>query len=80
MNRQCYLKKKDHSQGEQIWGSCGGKGGSGIDGHLGGGWLQNVIFGMDEQWGPTVQHREMYVIGSLYYTTELEKHCKSTIL
>ena len=32
-------------------------------------WMQAVIFGMDGQWGPTVQHREMCVIESLCYTT-----------
>ena len=35
--------------------------------------MQTVIFGEDGQWGPTVQHREMCVIGSLYCTTELEE-------
>ena len=28
---------------------------------------------MDGQWDPTVQHREMCVIGSLCWTTELEE-------
>ena len=36
-------------------------------------WMQTVMFGMDGQWGPTVQHREMRVIGSLCCATELEK-------
>ena len=35
--------------------------------------MQTVIFGMDGQWDPTVQHREMCVIGSLSCTTELEE-------
>ena len=35
--------------------------------------MQNVIFGMDGQWDPTVKHREICVIGSLCCTVELEK-------
>ena len=35
-------------------------------------WMQNVTFGMDGPWGPTVQHRELGVIGSLCCTTESE--------
>ena len=35
--------------------------------------IQTVIFGMDGQWDPTVQHREMCVIGSLCCTTELDE-------
>ena len=36
------------------------------------GWrMQPATFGMDEQWGPTVQHREMCVIGSLCCTMEI---------
>ena len=27
--------------------------------------MQTVTFGMGGQWGPTVQHRELYVIGSV---------------
>ena len=45
-----------------------------------GGGMQTVIFGMDEQWDPTVQHREICVIVSLCCITELMKHCKSTLL
>ena len=45
-------------------------GGMGIWGVWG---KQTVIFGIDGQWDPTVQYREMCVIGSLYYTTELEE-------
>ena len=36
-------------------------------------WVQTVIFAMDGQWDPTVQHREMCVIGSLSGTTELDE-------
>ena len=48
-------------------------GGSGIDGHLGVFWMQIVIFGMDGQWDPTVQHRELCVIRSLCRTAEIEE-------
>ena len=34
--------------------------------------MQTVLFGMDGQWYPTVEHREMCVIGSLCCTTELD--------
>ena len=30
------------------------------------------IFGMNRQWGPTVQHKELCVIWSLYGTTEIK--------
>ena len=36
-------------------------------------WMQTVIFGMDRQWGPKVQHREICMIGSLCCKTELEE-------
>ena len=36
-------------------------------------WMQTVIFGMDVQWDPKVQHREMCVIGLLCCTTELDE-------
>ena len=43
-------------------------------GHLGDFfWMQTVIFGMDGQCDPTVQHREMNVIGSLGCTTDLDE-------
>ena len=32
-----------------------------------------LIFGMDGQWDPTVQHRELCVSESLCCTTELEE-------
>ena len=35
--------------------------------------MQTVTSGMDGQWGPTVQHRELCVIGSLCYTKEIEE-------
>ena len=52
--------------------SKGERGGSGMDGHLGGGrgQMQTVISGMDGQWDPTVEHR---VIGSLCCTIELDE-------
>ena len=51
----------------------GGREGVGWIGILGVFWMQTVIFGMDRQWGPTVQHRELCVCGSLYRTSELEE-------
>ena len=35
--------------------------------------MQTVIFGIDGQWGPTLQHRELCVIGLLSFTTEIEE-------
>ena len=35
--------------------------------------MQTLIFGMDGQWNPTVQHREMCVNRSLCCTTELDE-------
>ena len=48
------------------------EGGSGMDEHLGGLWMQTVIFGIDGQWGSIVQHRDLWVIRSLC-STELEE-------
>ena len=48
-------------------------GGSEMDGHfVGFFWMHTVIFGMNGEWGFTVQHREMCVIGTLCYTKEIE--------
>ena len=35
--------------------------------------MQTVMFGMDGQWDPTVEHREMCVTGLLCCTTELDE-------
>ena len=35
--------------------------------------MPTLISGMERQWDPTVQHREMCVIGSLCCTTELDE-------
>ena len=35
--------------------------------------MQTVTFGVDGQWDPIVQHREMCVIGSLCCTIELDE-------
>ena len=37
------------------------------------GGMQTIISGMDGQWDPTVQHREMCVVESLFCTTELDE-------
>ena len=66
-------QETDNSEGEQ---TCGfqGAGEMESDGQtLGGFWKQTVIFGMDGQWGPTLQHRELCVITSLCCTTEIEE-------
>ena len=34
--------------------------------------METVTYGMDGQGGPTIQHRELGVIGSLCCTTEIE--------
>ena len=34
-------------------------------------WMQIIIFGMDGQWDPIIEHRQICVIGSLCCTTEL---------
>ena len=62
--------KNSHGQGHQTWNSWGQRGGSGMDGHLVGAWIQTVISGMHS---PTVEHREMCVTGSLCCITELEE-------
>ena len=66
------LSTKQEQRGEQTCGfQCGRRsewGGQAVWGF----WMQPVIFGMDGQWGPTVQHRELCVIRSLCCTTEIE--------
>ena len=54
----------------ELLGGSGGVGGMGILGVWG---MQTVIFEMDGQWDPTLQYREMCVIGSLCCTTELDE-------
>ena len=49
------------------WEGEEGVGGMGIWGR------QTVVSGVDGQWDPTEQHREMCVITSLCCTTELDK-------
>ena len=71
-----YKTETNHGQREQTCGSRGGEGGwrEEIGGPaVWGFWMQTVVFGMDGQWGPTIQHRELCVIGSLCCTTEIEK-------
>ena len=50
----------------------GKRGGSGKDGEFGVGGYK-LAFGVDGQWTPTVQHRELCVIRSLCCTTETEE-------
>ena len=49
------------------------KGESWMHGPLGVFGMQTVIYGMDGQCDPTVQHREMFVTGSLCCTTHLDE-------
>ena len=48
-------------------------------GRKGDGWavqglgMQTVMFGMHGQWDPTIQHRELCVIGSLCCRAEIEE-------
>ena len=63
---QMILTTKQNVQGEQ---TCGSGGIVGCMGSLG----PTVLSGMDGQWGPTAQHRELCVIGSLCCATEIEE-------
>ena len=55
-------QKQTHRHREQICGCQGGR--NGMEGEFGvSRYLQTIIFRMDEQSGPTVQHRELYVLG-----------------
>ena len=69
-NEPIYKAKTDHRHKGQTC-SCQEEG-VGWTGSLG---LvdANLTFGMDGQWDPTAQHRELCVLGSLCYTTEIEK-------
>jgi len=58
----------------------GETGGSGMDGHFGGFWDANCYIWDGWAMGPTVQHREMCVIGHFVVQQNLTKHCESTIL
>ena len=79
-SKQINKTETDPGQEEQTWGSGGEGEGVGWRCILGLLLDTTVIFGIDGQWAPTVQHREVCLIGSLCCTTELAKHCKSTIL
>ena len=59
----------DHGQGEQTCG-CRDEGKESVMDRQ---FLQTVILGTDGQWGPTVQHRELCLIVSLWSTTEIEE-------
>ena len=68
-----YKTETDHGQGEQTCG-CQGRGGREWDGWgVWGVWMQTVTFGMERQWGPALQHRELDVTGSLCCATEIEE-------
>ena len=65
-------KKQTHGLGEQTCDCRGRERDSGMDRHLGGFWMQNVIFGMHGKYSPSIQHRELCEIRSLCCTTEHE--------
>ena len=54
-----YKTERHHGQGEQTCDSQGGWGREWNGWVLWGLGMQTAIFGMDGQWGPTVQHKEM---------------------
>ena len=73
-NKQTNNKQKQSMAKKSILGvPRWGMGRSGRDGNFGCLGMQTVIFVMDGQWDPTVQHREMCVTGSLCCTTELDE-------
>ena len=74
-NRSSYPKKSesDRGLGKQTWAPRGEWrewDGWAFRGFFG---MQPVILGVDGPWDPTVQHRAMCVIGSLYCTIEFEE-------
>ena len=58
---------KESRLGVREWGEGEAVGGMGILG------MQPIISGVDRQWDPAVQHREMCLTGSLGCTTELDE-------
>ena len=64
--------KKD-GQGEQTCSCQGGMGRQWDGWGVWLWWMQTATFGMDGQFGPTVQHRELCVIGSLCCTIEIKE-------
>ena len=36
-------------------------------------WIQTIIFGMDWQWGPIIQHRELGAMGHFAIQQKLKK-------
>ena len=74
-NKQRSNQKPETSRPRRIdlgFLGVGGRGGRGMDGHYGDLGCK-LTFGMDGQWDPTVQQREMCVTGSLCCTTELDE-------
>ena len=66
-----FTKQKHMTAKERRLVIPSGEGGDGQE--VRGFWRQTFILGMDGQQGPTIQHREQCVIGSLCYTTEIEE-------
>ena len=73
-HRGSYLQNRDRSQTwrADAW-RPGGGGGSGMDGEFGVGGCQRLHLEWMGNGEPTVQHRELCVIGSPCYTTKSEE-------
>ena len=49
-------QRQTHRHGEQTYG-CQGRREGGLEAW--GWWMQTIAFGVDEQWGPTVESRDL---------------------
>ena len=68
-----YKTETDEEHGAQ---TCGCQGRAGREWHGQGVWgwrMQTVTFRVDGQWGPTIHHRELCMIGSLCCSTEIKE-------
>ena len=71
-HRWSYLQNKNRSQPKRTYLWLPRQRGEEVRWTVLGFGIQTVIFGMDGQWGPTLQHRELCVIWSLCCITEIE--------
>ena len=55
-------RETDHSQGEQTCGCLQGVGREWDGRRVWGWWVQTATFGLDGQWGLTIQHRGLCLI------------------
>ena len=72
-NDPIYKTETHHGHGKQTCGCQQGEGKEWDGWQVWGWWIQTVMFGMNGQWAFTVQHRELWVIGSLYCAIEIEE-------